>query len=105
MKRLPMLLTAIVLVTATACTPALPDDAWIIDGPANGEQYRITEICDLLQAEGYDIGGSLGYTVTADDLGFLLDDLPGLVRGATEVAIGDGVRLTLQLDGLCRYTG
>ena len=36
------------------------------------------------------------------DLG-ILDDLPVLVRAPAKAAIGDGIQLNLQLNGLCRY--
>lgn len=102
MKRTPIALEAV--APAAACTPEVPEDSWVIAEPAAGDQYGTTETCSLLQAEGYDISGTLGYTVGADETGFILDELPALVRGAAEVAIGDGIRLDLQVNGLCRYT-
>lgn len=102
MKRLFLVLAAGAL--AAGCTSTVIEGAWLIPEPEDGEQYRIAEICDLLATEGYDIGGSLAYTVTADELGFL-DDLPGLVRAPAEAAIGDGIGLTLRLNGLCQHTG
>ena len=103
MKRTLIVLLA-VLALAAACTSEVPEDSWVIAEPSAGDQYAITEICGLLEAEGYDISGTLGYTVGADEVGFILDELPALVRGAAEVAMGDGIRLNLRLNGLCRYT-
>ncbi|MDE2838298.1 MAG: hypothetical protein OXL97_12470 [Chloroflexota bacterium] len=98
------LIALAVVALAAACTSEVPEDSWVIAEPAAGDQYAITEICGLLEAEGYDISGTIGYTVGADEVGFILDELPALVRGAAEVAIGDGIRLDLQVNGLCRYT-
>lgn len=100
MRRL--LLTLMVVAMAVGCTQAAPEGSWFMPPPEDGAQYRITEMCDLIVDEGYDISGSIGYTVTADELG-ILDDLPVLVRAPAEAAIGDGIQLNLQLNGLCRY--
>lgn len=100
MRRL--LLILMVVAMAVGCTQAAPEGSWFMPPPEDGAQYRITEMCDLILDEGYDISGSIGYTVTADDLG-ILDDLPALVRGPAEAAIGDGIQMTLRINGLCGY--
>ncbi len=101
--RVFLLLALVVGAVAVTGCGSEPEGV-VIPEPSSGNEYSITELCGHLNAEGYDVGGSVGYTLTADELGFL-DDLPGLVRGAAEVAIGDGLRVELNLQGLCRYTG
>lgn len=89
------------LAALAACTAEPAPAGVVLPLPESGKQYRMSEVCAHLQAEGYDVRATLDYTVEAEDLGGLLEALPGLVRGPVESYIADGLLLTLEIRDLC----
>ena len=61
----------------------------------------MSEVCESLQGQSYDVRGTLDYTVTLEDLSGLLERLPALARSPVEGYLGAGVLLQLEIRSLC----
>ena len=104
MKYVSGMLMALVVIAMAACSgesaPPTPSGVGL-PFPEQGQQYRLSEVCESLQGQGYDVRGTLDYTVTAEDLSGLLERLPALARAPVEGYLDDGVRVRLEIRSLC----
>ena len=100
MKRL-FLVTLLMglLVLFVGC--ATESEGVVLPYPEEGNQYRMSEVCQYLQNEGYDVRGVVNYTVYPDDLEDLLDTIPPLVRTPIETYLNNGVTIEFEANGLC----
>ena len=73
----------------------------VLPFPEQGQQYLLSEVCASLQGQGYDVRGTLDYTVTAEDMSGLVERLPALARAPVEGYLDEGVRLRLEIRSLC----
>ena len=76
-------------------------DGVLLDYPAQGNQYRITELCGELKDAGYDVSGAYTHLISKDDLSSLIEDLPSLARKPVEAIIGNGIQVKLDVRDLC----
>ena len=93
-------------VVALACassapTPAPPDGV-LLPYPEEGRQYRMSEVCQHLEEQGYNVKGTVHHKVYADDLSGLLELIPALVRGPIENYLEDGVGIEIEVRSLCQ---
>lgn len=76
--------------------------AEVLAKPQAVDSYTLTEICQHVDDAGYEVSGTVNYTITADTLKPLTDDLPGIVRGTVAAAIGEGIVTEVAFNDLCR---
>ena len=91
----------VLLFVGCSASDAPPPDGVLLPYPEQGQQYRMSEICQHLQNDGYDVRGTITHVVYADDLSALLDNLPSLVRTPVENYLDNGVSLEFEITGLC----
>ena len=109
--RFPILAAGLLLVVAAVACEAPPPQIVVVTPtpvpgvlmplPEDGIQYRMSEICQHVRAENYDVKGTLHHNFDADDFSGLLDALPGLARRPVENYIGDGIRVEIEIRDLC----
>ena len=100
MKRLflvTLLMGLLVLFVGCATEP----EGVVLPYPEEGNQYRMSEVCQYLQNEGYDVHGVVNYTVYSDDIEDLLNIIPPLVRGPIETFLNNGVTIEFEANSLC----
>ena len=104
-RTIKTIIALIIVLTcfAAACSQAtpLPQGSVVLDPPRNGDQYSPSEICAQLEAEGYDVTGTLAHTFSADELSPLTQKVPRLARGVVENYIDDGITIRLRITSLC----
>ena len=88
-------------IALAACTSRAAPTGVTIPFPEEGSQYRLSELCQHLQTQNYDVRGTLTHTLDAEDLGGVLDNLPALARRPVENYLQDGVRVEFEITGLC----
>ena len=67
------------------------------------EYYEVSEICQYIGNEGYDIKGTVQHPVGVDDLAGILDRLPARDRSIAEhIIIEVGIEVEVDLEGLCK---
>ena len=82
-------------------TPAPPDGV-LLPYPEEGKQYRMSEVCQHLEEQGYNVKGTVQYKVYADNLSGLLELIPALVREPIENYLEDGVGIEIEVRSLCK---
>ena len=95
---------ASLIVSACAEPEPAPVDGVVLPYPASGQQYGISELCQHLQGDGYDVKGTLSHTFQPSDFADLLEQLPALVRGPVESYLADGLTVEVEVQSLCRAT-
>ena len=94
-----------IFVAATACSqPVLtptPVSGVVVPFPEEGNQYRMSEVCEHLQAKGYEVKGTLTHEFGAESFEDLLEAIPSLARGPVENYLGEGLRVEVEIRSLC----
>ena len=88
-------------MAATACQAGSEAEGVAIPLPEDGSSYRMSEICQHIEAEGYDVRATLDYNLLPSDVAEVLDNIPAMVRGPVENYFAQGVRLSIEVDDLC----
>lgn len=94
-------LMSLTLALISCATSPEPVNGVLLPYPEEGTQYRMSEICQHLQARSYDVRGTIHHQVDADDLSGLLELIPSLVRQPVENYIGDGIGIEIEIRSLC----
>ena len=92
---------SLLLLFIGCTTSSAPPEGVLLPYPEQGQQYRMSELCEHLQSDGYDVRGTIHHTVYADDLAILLDNLPSLARTPVENYLDRGIAIELEIGGLC----
>lgn len=94
---------AAVAAAIAACGEAEPPpvNGVVIPFPADGNQYRMSEVCQALQEQGYEVKGTLHHRFGPDSFEALLDALPSLARGPVENYLRDGLAVEVEVRSLC----
>ena len=103
-KLIGAILLAGIAALSIACAapePATTPQGVVLPYPAQGDQYRMSELCGHLESQGYDVRGTLHHTITLDDVGGVVDNLPSLARRRIENYFEDGVRVSMEIRSLC----
>ena len=93
---------ALMIGAACAAPPApTPVPGVVIPFPAEGRQYRMSEVCLHLQDQGYEVMGTVDHRFAPEDLDELLDNVPALARKPLENYLADGLTVTIEVRSLC----
>ena len=87
-----------------ACGSDEPDGI-VVPHPADGSQYRISELCVHIRDNGYDVRGTIQHTFRAEEFAALLEQLPSLVRGPVENYLSNGLVVEVEVGSLCGVVG
>ena len=88
---------------AVACGSAEPEpvDGIVLPYPADGSQYRMSEVCQHIRDNGYDVRGTIQHTFSADDFDDLLEQIPRLARAPIENYLSNGLVVEVEVRSLC----
>ena len=102
------LVAAVALLLSIACAapPAPPPTAEpptgvVIPFPEEGQQYRMSEVCEHLQAEGYEVKGTITHDFDAESFEELLEKVPALARKPLENYLSEGLTVQIEIQSLC----
>ena len=100
---LALVLAGIIGLMAIGCGPA-PGKGVVLPPPQDKYQYQysISELCHHLQAEGYDIKGTLRQTMDDKDLSGVVARIPALARRPVIDYLRDGIEVTFEIRMLCK---
>ncbi len=98
------LIVLALFIGVVGMTAGCSSGAVVIPEPRDGTRYyEVSEICQYIGNEGYDIKGTVQHPVGVDDLAGILDRLPGGDRSMAEyIIIGVGIEVEVDLEGLCK---
>ena len=98
---LGIIMAAVLVACSSAASTPQTVNGIVLPYPDDGRQYRMSEVCQHVLAEGYDVRGTLHHTIEPDDLEGLLDLILALVRSQVESYLGDAVMVELEIRSLC----
>ena len=102
MRKTLTILAIMVLVTVAfaACQTTVVERE-VMPEPRNGTEYTITELCEHVTDAGYDVSGSIRYTIPAETFESGVSKLPRLAQVPVRRYIGDGLATRLTFHQLC----
>ncbi len=105
MKRiigLAIALTAMLVVAACVSVEPAQVNGIVLPYPEQGNQYRMSEVCAHIEAEGYNVKGTLHHTFGPDAFADALDDIPTLARRPLENYLENGLAVSIEVQSLCQ---
>jgi hypothetical protein len=90
-----------VMGCSTAAPAPTPEPGVFLPLPEDGESYRMSEVCEHIEAAGYQVHGTVEHVLSAEDLSGVIEAAPSLVRPVLEGYLGNGLRTKFQVKGLC----
>lgn len=102
-----LIIAALAMTVACAAPPAptpTPVQGVVIPYPeeTEGKQYRMSEVCQHLQDQGYNVKGTMTHQFEPEDFKELLEKIPALARKPVENYIRDGVIVQIEINSLCK---
>ena len=88
--------------TYTPYPTPTPISGVLLPYPEEGEQYRMSEVCQHLEEQGYNVKGTVHHKVYADDLSGLIALVPTIVREPFENYLANGVGIEIEVRSLCQ---
>lgn len=95
------LATSAAIAAVAACAQNTPPDGVVIPFPEEGRQYRMSEVCQHLQGQGYEVKGTLTHEFGPEAFEDLLENIPSLARKPLENYLDDGIRVEVEIRSLC----
>ena len=102
------LVAALALLLSIACTAPptptptpQPPTGVVLPFPEEGQQYRMSEVCEQIQAQGYEVKGTLTHDFNAESFEDILEKVPALARKPLENYLSDGLTVQVEIKSLC----
>lgn len=95
------LVAAVTLLLSIACAGAPAPTGVVIPFPEEGQQYRMSEVCEHLQAQGYEVKGTINHDFDAESFVEMLEKVPALARKPLENYLSEGLTVQIEIQSLC----
>ena len=92
-------------LSAACAAPAAPTptpvQGVVLPFPEEEKQYRMSEVCQHLEDQGYDVKGTITHQFGPEDFEELLERIPALARTPVENYLSEGLMVEVEIQGLC----